>query len=127
VELARRSGLERTALAKIESGKRSLSSLELARLASELERPIQWFVAEPPPAVVSRRAAMEDRTDDLDVAVDTFARDVELLIELGSLRVANWQPEGRVPKTLREAEELALTVRSDSGEPSGPITPWARQ
>jgi Zn-dependent peptidase ImmA (M78 family)/DNA-binding XRE family transcriptional regulator len=120
--LAQRVRLERTALAKVESGRRGLSSLELARLASELEKPIQWFVTEPPPTVVSRRASSLELPDDLDVLVDTFARDVELLVELGSLRTSDVRREGRVPKTLTEAERLALAIREELDEPDGALT-----
>jgi Zn-dependent peptidase ImmA (M78 family)/transcriptional regulator with XRE-family HTH domain len=120
-ELATRIGIERTALAKIESGKRGLSSLELARLASELDRPIEWFVAEPPPAVVSRRASSLHPPDDLDVLVDVFARDVELLIEIGALRPPGKADRGPAPRTLRQAEALAAQMRVAIGEAEGPI------
>lgn len=120
--LASRAAMERTALAKVESGKRALSSLELARLATVLGRPIQWFVSESPPAVVSRRASLDGPSDDLDVVVDTFARDVELLIELGSLSPAHQVGDIGIPETLREVEDVARTARERTGEPDGPLT-----
>ena len=42
-DLAARIGLDRTALAKIETGKRNLSALELASLARVTELPIDWL------------------------------------------------------------------------------------
>lgn len=44
--LAASVSLDRSAISKIESGSRSLSSLELAHIARTLERPIEWFVSE---------------------------------------------------------------------------------
>lgn len=46
-DLARAAALERTALSKIERGHRGVGSLELARIARALGRPLEWFVAEP--------------------------------------------------------------------------------
>lgn len=43
-EVARAVGLDRTAISKIESGHRQVEALELARLASVLLRPVDWFV-----------------------------------------------------------------------------------
>lgn len=44
-DLATRVELGRSVLAKVESGARHLSALELARLARETGLPIDWFVA----------------------------------------------------------------------------------
>ena len=43
-ELAESVGLERSMLAKIESGTRKLSATELVELAEQLGRPLDWFV-----------------------------------------------------------------------------------
>lgn len=40
--------LDRTAISKIESGRRDVSSAELGRLARALGRPLEWFLADPP-------------------------------------------------------------------------------
>jgi Zn-dependent peptidase ImmA (M78 family)/DNA-binding XRE family transcriptional regulator len=121
-QLASQAGLDRTALAKIERGNRGMSSLELARLATSLQRPIEWFVREAPPAVVSRRQALIESTtsSSLDTLLEQAARDVELLLELGGLPDA----EPRRPRALRnfdDAENLASEVRSDIGAPDGPL------
>lgn len=118
--LALDAGVERTALAKIELGRRGLNSLELARLASALSRPIEWFVTEPPPSVVSRRAEQVDHVDGLDPHIDGFARDVELLIELKALQSIEG-PEPQVLETVDDAERLAAAVREEISRPHGPI------
>lgn len=48
-ELARETGLDRTALSKIERGKRQLLAIELARIAEVLERPVADFLSERKP------------------------------------------------------------------------------
>ncbi|MGH3261033.1 MAG: helix-turn-helix domain-containing protein, partial [Trebonia sp.] len=57
-ELAGKVGLERTAITKIEVGRRHINSLELVRLAEVLDRPLQSFVSDPPASIVSRRVAV---------------------------------------------------------------------
>jgi Zn-dependent peptidase ImmA (M78 family) len=115
--------LDRTALAKIERGTRGLSSLELSRLAASLERPIEWFVREAPPAVVSRRHGLIESPawTSIDDVLERAARDVELVMELGGLP----DPQPRPPRTLRsfdDAERLATEVRRRFGAPDGPLT-----
>ncbi|WP_414937940.1 helix-turn-helix domain-containing protein [Amycolatopsis sp. cmx-11-51] len=55
-DLANAVGLERTKIAKIESGGRQIDALELAKLASALQVPMGHFLRERPP-VLSRRTA----------------------------------------------------------------------
>ena len=43
-DLAEAASIERTALAKIERGRRAVRALELARVAQALGRPMDWFV-----------------------------------------------------------------------------------
>ncbi len=56
-DVARRIPLDRSALAKIETGTRKVSALELARIADEVGVRIEWFISDAPPAIVSRRDA----------------------------------------------------------------------
>lgn len=56
---AARAAIERTALAKIETGARRVGAVELARLADALDVRIEWFFEDAPPSVVSRRNAAE--------------------------------------------------------------------
>lgn len=86
-KLAGALGLDRTAVTKIESGRRQISSLELVRLAEVLSRPIQWFVSPPPASIVSRRAAIGDQRSDQsgDEAIEDVARDVGVLVGVHAL------------------------------------------
>lgn len=118
-ELARRMKLDRTAVAKIERGRRGITALELTALAVELGRPIEYFVSDPAPSVISRRSAAVGPAD-LDVAVETFARDVELLMELGALRPIS-APTANRPENPAEAEAFAHRVRQLLELGEGPL------
>jgi Zn-dependent peptidase ImmA (M78 family)/DNA-binding XRE family transcriptional regulator len=122
-QLASKAGLERTALAKIERGTRGISSLELAHLATALGRPIDWFIREAPPAVVSRREALiESRTStSIDDCLERMARNVELVLELEGVTDPDARPQRRLGN-FADAEQLAAEVRRDIGLPSGPLT-----
>ncbi|MFF7248502.1 helix-turn-helix domain-containing protein [Embleya sp. NPDC008237] len=87
-QVAEALNVDRSAVAKIEAGRRQLSSLELVRLAERLERPLAWFVTSPPPAVASRRAQQaEQRSDPVgDLVLEDVSRDVALLVEVKSIR-----------------------------------------
>lgn len=119
-ELAAAVGLDRTALAKLENGRRNLTALELSRLAQTLGRPLEWFVSAPPPSVVSRRSTEVAKRGALDLAVELFARDVELLLELDVLHPPPpWV--ATVPTSLEECEQLALAARDHLGLEDGPL------
>lgn len=109
-------GLDRTALAKVESGRRNLSSLEFARLARLFGRPIEWFVLEASPAVLSRRSAhgVGPTQSGLDRVIESFARDVEMLLNLEALTSQPRDPDP-MPTDLAEAERLADDVRARLG------------
>lgn len=126
-ELARELGLDRTAIAKIESGKRKVSATELVRLAAVLDRPIDWFVLESPPAVVSRREdpAAGGRSRLLDRRIERLARDVEFLESDGVLPPAA-ERRLEMPATVADAEGAALQARSWMGAPPGPLVDLQR-
>jgi len=86
-ELAGKVGLDRTAITKIEVGRRHVNSLELVRLAEVLDRPLQSLVSEPPASIVSRRAAVAGGRDDQasDFAIEDVARDVQVLVDVHAL------------------------------------------
>lgn len=126
-DLAGRLDLDRTAITKIETGRRHINSLELIRLAEVLDRPLQWFVAAAPDAVVSRRAAIADQRGDQngDQAIDDIARDLAVLADVrvlvpddakGSLRaISPGTPDWA-------AEEAASSARSLLGvDASAPL------
>jgi transcriptional regulator with XRE-family HTH domain len=92
-ELADAMGLDRTMVAKIEAGSRRIDALELSRLSTALKVPMAHFL-ESQPLVLSRR--MIPLTDDtetdagresnmLDLALESWMRELRQLIELGTL------------------------------------------
>jgi Zn-dependent peptidase ImmA (M78 family)/transcriptional regulator with XRE-family HTH domain len=121
-QLAQRCGIERTALAKIESGTRRVSATELVAIAAALDRPADWFFASSPPAVVSRRAdpAVGGRSAALDSRVERVARDVEDLIKNDVLAQAT-HTDLSPPGDLEAAERRAGEARSLLGLASEPL------
>jgi Zn-dependent peptidase ImmA (M78 family)/DNA-binding XRE family transcriptional regulator len=129
-ELAAAVGLDRTAITKIELGNRGVTSLELARLARELRRPLEWFVIAPPPAVISRRrdARLEGHVQQsgVDALIELAARDVELLIELGTLQVPVIERPDFSVNDLSTAERAARLARDLVGQSEGPLISLGR-
>lgn len=113
LELATAIGVEHTAIARIEAGERMVDALELARLAKVLGRPIGWFVTDPPPSVVSRRARREDVVRHEDIQLEALAQDVEQLIGLGVLHPASMAPPSI--DSIGAAEQAALEARQAAG------------
>lgn len=121
-ELAGALGLDRTAIAKIESGRRTVSAAELVRLGAVLDRPIDWFVVKSPPAVVSRREdpAAGGRSGLLDRQIERLARDIAFLETDGVLPpVVERRLE--VPATVADAEGAAAQARDWMGAAPGPL------
>ncbi len=121
-ELAASIGIDRTSVAKIESGARKVSATELVAIAQTLDRPIDWFVVESPPAIVSRRrSSAGGRTaTSLDRRVEQLARDVSYLVgEHILLRVD--RPSFTVPESHEAAEELARQARAALGIDTGAL------
>jgi len=113
LELAAALQVDRTVVTKIELGQRTVDTLELARISRALRRPIGWFVREPPPSVISRRAVREDAVRSEDIQLEELAQDVEQLIELGVL-----SPPASPPvraSSLEATEQAASDVRRAAG------------
>lgn len=88
-----------------------------------LGRPIDWFVLEPPSAVLSRRRDLVDghsTTLALDVEIDRAARDVQFLLDRSILTWPNRQPLA-VPQSHEDAERLASDARNDLGVSDEPL------
>ena len=121
-ELARAIGVDRTAIAKIETGRRKVSASELVRMATALDRPIDWFIVESPPAVVSRRhdPAAGGLSKALDRTIERLARDVEFLEGQGVLPAVD-VPKIAIPESAEAAEDAARQVRELVGSGVGPI------
>ena len=114
-DLADQLELDRTAVSRIESGQRGIDSLELSRLSRVLQRPIDWFLTASPAAIVSRRSEVIERRDlPVDALLESLARDVELLVELGFLVPTLQRVEGPVGD-VQQAEAAAAEARRKLG------------
>ena len=121
-ELADLVGLDRTAVVRLEAGSRKVSATELVAIASALERPIDWFVTESPPAVISRRQdpAADRLSRRLDLALENAARDIDFLVGQGILahrRHSNYT----APQSFEDAENLSRSIRREAGLQEGPV------
>ncbi|MEU0741794.1 XRE family transcriptional regulator [Streptomyces sp. NPDC006134] len=111
-QLAAAVGLDRSALAKIETGTRRLSALELVAIACELQRRVEWFVDEAPPALVSYRRAHPDvATQAIDIRLDELVREAEFVVSCVQGLVSGQPGPLPPPATAAEAEEMADTAR----------------
>ena len=123
-ELASKIGIDRTALTKVESGKRGIDALELARMATILGRPIEWFVSRPSKAAAGRRDVRRKEVMDespADIALEGLARDVDLLQELGVLATQKPFTPGKKAKSAKDAEAVARAFRKHAGVADGPV------
>src|SRR5205823_6136006 len=79
--LAAAVGIDRSALAKIETGTRRVSALELARIAVAVGQRIEWFVEDAPAAIISRRNLQEPGAPSpaVDAYIERIARNVEFV------------------------------------------------
>ncbi|MFG2656070.1 helix-turn-helix domain-containing protein [Streptomyces sp. NPDC048425] len=127
-DLASKVALDRTAMVRIEAGDRRVSALELSRLAQSLGVPVAHFLSRPPAALVSRRAALEDGSDEatrasyrLDALLEQHARNARWLITEGFLTppphtALSQRSEGPV-----DPGSLASEARKALGKPTGPL------
>ena len=115
-QLSQSLGMERTMIAKIESGQRKVTALELASLAHELGRRLEWFVM-PRPASVTQYRSGEPNADvsEIDVVAEQAIADVELLRELGHLDVPHRPTVAERPTSADATEILAQRVRTMAG------------
>ena len=117
-------GLDRTAITRLESGDRNLKVSELISIAEALHRPMAYFVADPVPAVVSRRrdGHHHESTLALDTELEHFASDVRSLLQSGDV-LAQDRPalKLRTPGSHDEAERMAEDVRQVAKASPGPI------
>ncbi|SCL68292.1 helix-turn-helix domain-containing protein [Micromonospora peucetia] len=115
-ELAARVGLDRTMIAKVESGGRRIDALELIRLTTALDVPIDYLLQRRP-AVISRRAELlaEDSDTDaarksqrLDIALSAWLGDVRQMLDAGTLRA---RPPTRYDRHLKSEDEARMAAR----------------
>ncbi|MGV2384731.1 MAG UNVERIFIED_CONTAM: XRE family transcriptional regulator [Thermobifida fusca] len=115
-QLADAVGIERSVLAKIETGARRVSALELVAIARELRRRVEWFVDPGVPSIVSYRVSKEtDTTQAIDIELDRLARDVEFVAGQIPELIQSEPDRQPVPETMSEADQLAAAARSMLG------------
>lgn len=134
--LARELDVDRSALARIESGDRHLSAMELYALATALRLPLSHFVVAAPAAIASHRQDLNDDADQvsrtsfrMDALLQAHARDADWLHRRGYLPPPNgdltaafetrWADDGG-----ESARQAAHDVRSALGL-IGPIARMA--
>ena len=107
---------------RVEAGERKVSATELVALAEALGRPIDWFFAESPPAVVSRRRdpAVGGFSRRLDLVLERAARDVAFLLKRRIITQTG-RVIHKMPETYEEAENLARWARAEAELPDGPL------
>jgi transcriptional regulator with XRE-family HTH domain len=122
-ELGAEAGLDRTMIAKIESGSRRIDAMELVRLSSALQVPVD-FLLRSTPLVLSRRAGIiaEDADTEvaresgrLDLALVAWLHDVQQIIELGVLQPGLVLRAKAAVDSEAAARQLALWVREELG------------
>ena len=119
-ELGTKAGLDRTMIVKIESGNRRIDAIELIRLSSALDVPVD-FLLRPTPVVLSRRTSImaedagtevEKESGRLDLALVAWLHDVQQMVELGVL-----QPESPLKAETVVDGDVAVAVVSLRGDP----------
>ncbi|RLZ03056.1 hypothetical protein CWC38_07740 [Kocuria tytonicola] len=120
-QLAQGVGLDRSVLAKIESGARRVSALELNRIAQTVGVRIESLLREQVPAVVSHRNLADPGAASpmIDAEVSQRVEAVELLTRLDTSFTLPSMPVHAMPTAPEEAEALAGEARTALGVPAG--------
>ncbi|HVK25632.1 MAG TPA: XRE family transcriptional regulator [Actinokineospora sp.] len=129
-QLAAEINIDRSALAKIESGTRRVSALELAQVANIVGERVEWFVTEPPSAIVSYRNTQEPGAPDalIDRTLERVARNVEFVLDHDSeLTMPDLAPLTR-PRSSADVEAQAEETRGLLGlDRTEPFVDMSRQ
>ncbi len=106
-------GLNRSSLAKIETGTRRVTVLELEQLANLFDMRMEWFLEDAPPAIVSKRNASDpgEPSTKIDLKVERIAREVEFLRSLDGEPEIRSPSAFEMPKTESEIEDCSLKAR----------------
>jgi transcriptional regulator with XRE-family HTH domain/Zn-dependent peptidase ImmA (M78 family) len=118
-ELGAKAGLDRTMIVKIESGARRIDAMELIRLSSALQVPMDFLLRSTPLVLSHRASAVAEDADTevaresgrLDLALVSWLHEVRQIIELGVLQPA---PRLKAPTAVDSeaaARDLAAWVR----------------
>lgn len=116
-DLARRLGLDRSALVRVEGGERKVTALELIRLSEVLSVPVAHFVYRSPLAITSRRESIEDDPQlserarfQLDAILEAHLRDAGALRDWGYICRKEDLPTRRV-SSEEDARDFARATR----------------
>lgn len=111
-ELADEVGIDRSAMNKVETGVRKVSALELSHIAQALEERIEWFLADAPQPVISRRNLQEPGAPNpaIDLQVERLARHVEFVVDQGAIDLTSVDPV-ESPASNDAAEAAAGVAR----------------
>jgi Zn-dependent peptidase ImmA (M78 family)/DNA-binding XRE family transcriptional regulator len=122
-ELAKTLRMDRTSVVKIEQGRRRVTALELADLARELGRRIEWFLSTPPAAIAQHRGRVGDGAVQrpIDLELEALGADVDLLIDLDRLALAERPAVLERPVSMAGAEALGQEIRQMAGDDGGPV------
>ena len=112
-QCADKAGLNRSSLAKIETGARRTTVIELSDIADALEMRMEWLMEEAPPAIVSRRNALDPGkpSPKIDLAVERAAREVEFLRTLDGEPNLPSSPMLDMPTTQSGIEDCSREAR----------------
>jgi transcriptional regulator with XRE-family HTH domain len=128
-ELGARAGLDRTMIVKIESGNRRIDAMELIRLSSALQVPVD-FLLRSTPLILSRRASVLAEDADTEVAKESgrldltliaWLHDVQQMVDLGVLLPGRAPMANTVIDSEAAARDLAQWIREQLGAGSSPI------
>jgi len=133
-ELADAVGLDRTMVAKIESGTRRVDALELARLATALRVPMAHFLDAQPLVLSRRTVALTNDTDSeagresnlLDIALEGWIRELRQMIDLGLLTPRPIRTYQAPVESTDDARLAARWLREQLGVGSDPVDSMVR-
>lgn len=113
-ELAGEAGMERSALAKVETGNRRVGVAELAAVAAALGVRMEWFLQPAPDDVVAYRSALapDAPTSSIDQLIEHVARSVDFVSENRPQKIAALAGGERTLRSRDDAEEFAKVVRA---------------
>lgn len=118
-------GLDRSAIARIEGGTRKVTALELSDIAAALRVRMSSLLSDPPPALVAHRSSqgLDVADSEVDHQLAVLASDVEFVMSLdrSRLELRELDPQPR-PTSSSHAETLARHTRVLADlEPSTPV------
>jgi transcriptional regulator with XRE-family HTH domain/Zn-dependent peptidase ImmA (M78 family) len=120
-QLGERASLERSAIAKIEIGRRGVGALEVMRLALALELDVEMLLADSPESVLEHRTRLDPGLDlaPIDELLEKFSRNVQFVASLDPKLVNHTLHKEALPSEASAIEALAEKVRRLCGVPSG--------